>query len=60
MKIDSFQKEVQRLREALEKINKVGLDRELGQIVGSEHYEKAWLDCVLLAGEALQDHRGER
>lgn len=47
--------ERKRLREALTKVNKQGLDRALGQIVGSEHYEKAWLDCVEEAGKALAE-----
>jgi hypothetical protein len=42
------------LVEALEKIGSVQLDPGLGQIVGSEHYEGAWLECIELAHGALQ------
>lgn len=45
-----------RLREALEKILKVSqFGRDGGPIVTSEHYEGAWLDCVDIAEEALND-----
>lgn len=47
--------ENKRYREALEKISKVDLkyDPLIGQIVGSEHYEAAWLDCCEIAKDAL-------
>lgn len=52
--IISLESENERLRGALEEIVTVKLDPELGQIVGSEHYEGAWLDCVEIARAALE------
>ena len=47
----------ERYAKALKRIQILGLDVSLGQIVGSEHYEKAWLDCVEIATEALEPSR---
>lgn len=48
-----------RYREALEKISRMGLrgvsDSPETELVSSEHYEQAWLDCVELAKFALSD-----
>ncbi len=46
---------VEKMKEALTSISLMGLDPEMGQIVGSEHYEKAWLDCMTIAREALAE-----
>lgn len=46
---------------AIQEICVVSLDPELGQIIGSEHYEKAWLDCMEIAKQALSpSEQGER
>lgn len=44
-----------RYQEALEKIAAVQLDAECGILVHSIHYEKAWLDCMEIAKQALQN-----
>lgn len=52
-----LKKKIEELVERLEKISITGLDPNLGQIVGSEHYEKAWLDCVEVANETIAKHK---
>ncbi len=46
------------MREALEDIANSQLDPSLGQIVGSEHYENAWLLCSERAKAALLKMQG--
>lgn len=46
-----------KLVEALGNIRSVSLNPDLGQIVGSEHYEGAWLECVGIAVDALAAYR---
>jgi hypothetical protein len=57
-KLRQVEKELDRYREALEKIAAGRLNPDLGQIVGSEHYEGAWLDGVEMAREALGQGSG--
>lgn len=49
------------LVKALEQIRKVSqFDHAKSQIIGSEEYEGAWLDCVEIAREVLEKHRETR
>lgn len=46
----------QKMKEALEKISNVTqFDHPQNQIIGSEEYEGAWLDCLGIAKEALKE-----
>lgn len=52
--LDSFRAENEKLKLALNKICSVTqFDHPTSQIIGSEEYEGAWLDCVEIAKEAL-------
>lgn len=56
-------KKAARYREALENISVIGLRGrtiESIELVGSEHYEAAWLDCVEAAKTALSDDNPEK
>jgi hypothetical protein len=55
---DLAREDATRYREALEKIAAGRLNPDLGQIVGSEHYEGAWLDGVEMVREALGQGSG--
>lgn len=58
--IDVLEEKIERYREALEKITQIGLrgrTKESIELVGSEHYEAAWLDCVDVAKSALEDKK---
>jgi len=52
--LDSLRAENEKLKLALNKICSVTqFDHPISQIIGSEEYEGAWLDCVEIAKEAL-------
>lgn len=57
---DQLKETSERYRVALERIKKVSqFDHPKSQIIGSEEYEGAWLDCVEIANTALSETPAE-